>query len=141
MSGRTLTLEVVTPDGCALAEREVEAVVLRRRERRFELGSELAILPMHAPVLVRMPIAPVRYRKGGETTYLALAGGFAEVRRDQVLLLTPRCERIPRDAPAPAAAARDLCRAWSRQPHDFEAEMVGATPAQPARTRTPRATT
>ncbi|MFY3745581.1 hypothetical protein ACOQFB_16840 [Anaeromyxobacter sp. Red801] len=128
MSARTLVLEVVTPDGIALAERDVDAVVLRRRERRFELGSELAILPLHAPVLIRMPIAPVRYRKGGETTYLALAGGFAEVRGDRVLLLTPRCERIPGDTPSPAAAARELCRAWSRHPHDFAAEMVGAAP-------------
>ncbi len=126
MSVRTLTLEIVTPDGQALLEAGVERVILRRRERRFELGSELAVFPRHANLLVRMPVAPLRYRKSGETVHLAVAGGFAEVRADRVLVVTPRCEPAPRDAPSPRAAAAAICRGWAAELRDFRAAMVGA---------------
>ncbi len=125
MTPRTLVLEIVTPDGLAVLETGVDAVVVRRRERRFELGSELAILPLHAPMLVRMPVAPIRFRRGAETVHLALAGGFAQVRGDRVLVVTPRCERIPRGAPAPRAAAAEICRRWTREARDLRAEMIG----------------
>jgi F-type H+-transporting ATPase subunit epsilon len=126
MTARSLVLEIVTPDGCVLVEDGVEVVVLRRREVRFERGSEIAVFPRHAPMLLRMPIAPVRYRRGGETVHLAVAGGFAEVKRDRVHVLTPRCERIPRGAAAPRAAASGICLGWARELKDFRAAMVGA---------------
>ncbi len=126
MTARALVLEIVTPDGRALLEAGVDAVVLRRRERRFEVGSEIAVFPRHAPTLVRLPIAPVRYRKDGVTVHLAVAGGFAEVRGDRVLVVTPRCERVPRDAPAPRAVATATCRRWAEELRDFRAAMVGA---------------
>ncbi len=125
MSARTLVLEVVTPDGRALTERGVEAVVLRRRESRFELGSELAILPLHAPLLVRMPVAPARYRKEGQTFHLALGGGFAEVEQDRVLVVTPRCERPAPGVPDPRAWARAICRRWRRERVDSRGGLAG----------------
>lgn len=126
MSARTVALEIVTPDGRALLEAGVDAVVLRRRERRFELGSEIAVFPLHAPMLIRIPIAPARYRRGGETVHLALGGGFAEVRRDRVLVVTPRCETVPRGAPAPRVVASEICRRWAEEMRDLQAEMVGS---------------
>lgn len=126
MTVRTLALEIVTPDGRALLEEGVDAVVLRRRERRFELGSEIAVFPLHAAMLIRVPIAPARYRRGGETVHLALGGGFAEVRRDRVLVVTSRCEKVPRGAPAPRAIAREICRRWAEEIGDFRAAMAGA---------------
>ena len=62
VGARGLTLEIVTPDGVAVREERVEVVVLRRRERRFERGSEIAVFPLHGPLLVRLPVAPVRWR-------------------------------------------------------------------------------
>ncbi len=126
MTGRTLSLEIVTPDGCAVAEETVDAVVFRRQEPRFEVGSEIAIFPLHAPMLVRLAVAPIRYRKGAGTVHLAVAGGFAEVRADRVLVVTPRCERITPGTPRPGAAAVVLCRVWARAMAEFQAEMVGA---------------
>jgi F-type H+-transporting ATPase subunit epsilon len=101
LSARTLVLEIVTPDGAILAEGGVESVVVRRLEARFERGSEIAIYPLHAPALIRLAPAPARYRKGGRTFHLALGGGFAEVKRDRVLVVTPRCERLPDAAQEP----------------------------------------
>lgn len=110
----TLELEVVVPDGVLLREDGVDVVVIRRREPRFDLGSEVAVFPLHGPMLVRLAVAPARYRKDGVTVHLALGGGFAEVLHDRVRVVTPRCERIDGSAPDPPAAAEAACRAWRR---------------------------
>jgi len=112
MSPGALTLEIVTPDGVALQEDGVEVVVLRRREPRFEVGSEIAIFPLHAPLLVRLAVAPARYRKGGETVHLAVEAGFGEVIGDRVVIVTPRCERVPATNLDPSASAEELCDRW-----------------------------
>ena len=114
MNLRALTLEIVTPDGVALEEGGIEVVVLRRREPRFEVGSEIAIFPLHAPLLVRLAVAPVRYQKGADTVHLAVGAGFAEVVEDRVVIVTPRCERVPAGEPDPIAGAEKLCRRWRR---------------------------
>jgi F-type H+-transporting ATPase subunit epsilon len=112
MSGDALELEVVVPDGLVLHEDGVDVVVLRRREPRFDRGSEIAVFPLHGPMLVRLAVAPTRYRKGGVTVHLALGGGFAEVLHDRVRVVTPRCERITGSAPDPPASAEAACQAW-----------------------------
>lgn len=125
MSPDGLTLEVVTPDGLSVLERGLDVVVLHRREPRFEVGSEIAVFPNHAPLLVRIPVGPARFGRAGETVHLALAGGFAEVLGDRVRVMTPRVERVPREAPDGAAAARALCRAWSPGPSLHEVSSPG----------------
>lgn len=125
MTARKLVLEIVTPDGPALSEEAVDVVVFRRRERRFELGSEIAVFPLHAPMLVRIPVAPARYRKGGRTVHVVVGGGFAEVRRDRVLIVTPRCERVAAGEPDPASSARELGRRWRRELRGLPEEMIG----------------
>jgi F0F1-type ATP synthase epsilon subunit len=109
-----LTLEIVTPDGLALQEGGIEFVVLHRREPRFEVGSEIAIFPFHAPLLVRLAVAPVRYRKGADTVHLAVEAGFGEVVGDRVVIVTPRCERVPAAEPDPIVSAEELCGRWRR---------------------------
>jgi F-type H+-transporting ATPase subunit epsilon len=94
MKEARLSLEIVTPDGHFLKEKDVDVVVFRRKEKRFERGSEIAVFPRHAPTLIRIPAAPVRYRKGEQTFYLAVDGGFVEVKRNQVLVVTSRFEKI-----------------------------------------------
>jgi F0F1-type ATP synthase epsilon subunit len=118
-----LTLEIVTPDGVALQEDGVEVVVLHRREPHFEVGSEIAIFPLHAPLLVRLPVAPVRYRKGVETVHLAVGAGFSEVVGDRVVIVTSRCERVPPTDPDPRASAEVLCDRWGR---DLPKELTAA---------------
>jgi F-type H+-transporting ATPase subunit epsilon len=125
MTPGTLTLEIVTPDGTAVRETAVDVVVLRRREEEFEAGSEVAVFPRHGPLLVRLPVAPLRYRRAAETFHLAVGGGFAEVLRDRVLVVTPRVERISdRGRPAPIAAAT-LCRGWRAEAIDSREGLAG----------------
>jgi len=125
MRARKLVVEIVTPDGPVLTERGVDALVLRRREARFELGSEIAILPLHAPMLIRLSVAPLRYRMGGQIFYLAVGGGFAEVERDRVRVVTPRCERPDPERPDPRSAAEEKCRTWRRERVDSREAMAG----------------
>lgn len=88
-----LTLEVVTPRGGFLRESGVTEVVVRRKEVRFDPGSEVAVLPGHGPLLVRLADCEMRYTSGGHVSRLHVHGGFAEVRGGGVLILTPRAER------------------------------------------------
>jgi len=125
MGTRNLALEILTPDGPMVTERGLDSVVLRRREGRFALGSEIAIFPRHAPTLIRMSVAPLRYRRGGETFHLAVGGGFAEVERDRVRIVTPRCKRPASREPDPRSAVRDTCRRWQRERIDSREAMAG----------------
>jgi F-type H+-transporting ATPase subunit epsilon len=125
MNGEHLVLQIITPDGKSLRATHVDAVVVRRKEKRFELGSEIAILPRHAPMLIRIPVASVRYRQGEETTYVAVGGGFVEIKGNEVLVVTPRFEKIRSDDPAPSLKARQRAEQWRREQKEFQRDMVG----------------
>ena len=125
MSNEHLILKIITPDGQSLTEKQVDAVVVRRKEKHFELGSEIALFPRHAPMLIRMPVAPLRYRKGERTLYVAVGGGFMEIKDDQIVVVTPRFERMPTDDPLPATSARRRTEQWRSEHREFQKEMVG----------------
>jgi F-type H+-transporting ATPase subunit epsilon len=125
MNGEYLVLEIITPDGKSLKEKQVDAVVIRRKEKRFELGSEIALFPRHAPTLIRIPVAPLRYRIEERTTYVAVGGGFVEIKKNQVLVVTPRFEKIRSDVPNPSIKARQITKQWRREQKEFQKEMVG----------------
>lgn len=120
-----LSLEVITPDGVGLKESEIDVVVFRRREKRFEWGSEIAIFPLHAPLLVRIPVAPVRYRRGSQTFFLAVAGGYVEVKNNRITIITPRFKMLPLEEAHPSSESKKICQEWSREQHDFQSDMVG----------------
>lgn len=125
MKGEYLVLQIVTPDGQSLNEEQVDVVVFRRKEKRFELGSEIALFPRHGPTLIRIPVAPVRYRKGERTYYVAVGGGFVEIRENQVLVVTPRFEKMRADDPVPSTSARHRTEQWRKERREFQKEMVG----------------
>ena len=82
-----VTLEVVTPRGLELTEEGLDEVVMRRREREFVPGSEVAVFPRHGPMLVRVPASPVRFTKGGRVVTFRVGAGFVEVLDDHVTFL------------------------------------------------------
>jgi len=125
MSTEYLVLQIVTPDGRTLQEKQVEVIVFRRKEKLFELGSELAIFPCHAPLLIRIPVAPLRFRKEGRTSYVAVGGGFVEIKGNEVLVVTPRFEKVRSSDPAPSIKARRITDEWRREQKEFQKEMVG----------------
>ena len=82
---RPLRLEVVTPRR-AVARVEADAVFFPG------LRGEVGVLPGHTPLLVELGTGELRDMEGPRDRYLAVAGGFAEVREDRVLVLADSAE-------------------------------------------------
>ena len=80
-----LSLEVATPTRLVVAE-TVDEVVAPGIEGYF------GVLPGHAPFLTTLGIGELTYRQGREERRLAVAGGFAEVRNDKVIVLADVAE-------------------------------------------------
>src|SRR5919204_4025741 len=81
-----LTLEITTPTRLVVAE-TVDEVVAPGIEGYF------GVLPGHAPFLTTLGIGIVTYRIGRDEYPLAVAGGFAEVLNDKVIILADSAER------------------------------------------------
>ena len=83
---KTIKVSVVTPDG-PVYESDVEMVSTKAQ------SGELGILPGHIPMVAPLQIGAVRLKKGGSTEFVAVSGGFLEVRPDQVTILAQSAEQ------------------------------------------------
>ena len=81
-----LTLEIATPMRLVVAD-TVDEVVAPGSEGYF------GVLPGHAPFLTTLGVGVVSYRIGRDEHQLAVAGGFAEVRNDKVIILADTAEK------------------------------------------------
>ena len=54
---------------------------------------QLGILPHHAPLMTMLRPGDLLIRKDNGEEYLAISGGFLEVRPDKVVILADACER------------------------------------------------
>jgi F-type H+-transporting ATPase subunit epsilon len=83
---RTLTLEIVTPTRMVVRD-EVDEVVAPGSEGYF------GVLGGHLPFMSTLKIGELAYRKNGRWRYLAVSGGYVEVRPDTVIVLADVAER------------------------------------------------
>lgn len=83
---KTIKVNVVTPDG-PVYESEVEMVSTKAQ------SGELGILPGHIPMVAPLQIGAVRLKNGGKTEFVAVTGGFLEVRPDKVTILAQAAEK------------------------------------------------
>jgi F-type H+-transporting ATPase subunit epsilon len=90
-----LSLEITTPTRLVVAD-TVDEVVAPGIEGYF------GVLPGHAPFLTTLGIGVLTYRIGRDEHQLAVAGGFAEVRNDKVIILADTAER-PEEIDRPRA--------------------------------------
>ena len=95
-----LTLELATPTRMVVAE-VVDEVVIPGSQGYF------GVLPGHAPLLATLGIGELTYRNGREERHVAVAGGFAEVRNDKVIVLADAAEQPGEIDRARAERARD----------------------------------
>jgi F-type H+-transporting ATPase subunit epsilon len=83
----SLTVDIVTAERSVVSEEGVDEVVVPGIE------GELAVLPMHAPLLTMVKPGVMLIKKGNEETEFAITGGFLEVRDDRVTILADAAER------------------------------------------------
>ena len=81
-----LTLEIATPTRLVVTE-TVDEIVVPGSQGYF------GVLPGHAPFLTTLGVGELMYRVGRNERYLAVSGGFAEVRNDKVIVLADTGER------------------------------------------------
>lgn len=86
MAEPRVLFELATPTRLVVSE-EVEEVVAPGVEGYF------GVLPGHTPFLTSLQSGEVSYRSGRSAQYLAVSGGFAEVRGDRVIILAETAER------------------------------------------------
>jgi F-type H+-transporting ATPase subunit epsilon len=96
-----LRLEVATPARLLVSE-DVDEVVAPGIEGYF------GVLPGHAPFLTTLGAGELMYRQSGRESYLAVSGGFAEVRNDKVIVLADAAERPEEIDRARAERAQQL---------------------------------
>ncbi len=77
----TLRLEVVTPTEKTYSE-DVDMVTLPGAD------GEYGILPQHIPLITQLKPGALKIQRGGQESFLATGGGFAEVLPDRVSILT-----------------------------------------------------
>jgi F-type H+-transporting ATPase subunit epsilon len=93
---KTVQVNIVTPDG-PVYESEVAMVIAKT------VSGEIGVLPNHIPLVAPLSIGGVQLKKAdGKREFVAVSGGFIEVRPDKVSILAPSAE---------AAASIDLARA------------------------------
>lgn len=92
-----LTLEIVTPEKIVLNEDNIDFVGVEFLQEDEIKKSELGIMKGHAPMLMRLAIAPVRYKKGEDTFYAVVAGGFLEVKDNIITILSPGAELVGKE--------------------------------------------
>ena len=95
----TFKLEVVTVEGVVFSD-DVNTVVA------WGVEGQLGILPHHAPLMTMLQPGDLLIRKDNEEQYLAISGGFLEVRPDKVIILADACERAEEIDMARAEAAK-----------------------------------
>ena len=83
---KTIKVSVVTPDG-PVYESDVEMVSTKAST------GELGILPGHIPMVAPLQIGAVRLKNGSNNEFIAVSGGFLEVRPEQVTILAQSAEQ------------------------------------------------
>ena len=113
-----MLLELATPTRM-LVTAEVDEVVAPGVEGYF------GVLPGHAAFLTTLAPGEVTYRTGQQEHHLAVAGGFADVRPERVIILADHAERpeeIDRER-AERARQRAEMRLQGKAPDNFAGEI------------------
>jgi F-type H+-transporting ATPase subunit epsilon len=112
-----LTLEIVTPEARVYSD-TIDTVMIPTVE------GEIGVLPGHIPLITRVSSGELRVRKGGETSYLAVSGGFAQISGDKVSVLAEsaiQADKIDENAAEAAMKrAQEGLRAQSLEPAEIE---------------------
>lgn len=104
----TIRCEIVTAERAVFGD-DVDYVSLPGQE------GQMGILGNHSPLLTVLRFGEVYVRKGGETQYFAVGGGFAEVQPDKVIVLADSAERADEIDLSRAQKAREQAEKAMRE--------------------------
>ncbi len=82
---KKINFEITTPEKVVFSD-QVDEIVLPTAQ------GEIGILPNHIPLVSLLQPGEIRIRRGAETEYMAVSGGFIEVRPDKVVVLADTAE-------------------------------------------------
>jgi F0F1-type ATP synthase epsilon subunit len=82
----SMTLKVVSARGVEYSVDGVDRIVVRRREVDFDPGSEVAICPGHAPLLMQTQRCTMRVTRGAQRIQRELPPGVLEVCDERVTI-------------------------------------------------------
>jgi F0F1-type ATP synthase epsilon subunit len=83
----TLQLRIVGPRGLISEQANLDEVTVRRREARFDPGSQVAVRPRHAPLLMQTSAGELTWRRGPIEKSISLGRGVLEVLDDNVTVV------------------------------------------------------
>lgn len=83
---KKLTFEITTQERTVFKD-EVDQVSLPTEQ------GEITILPHHIPLVSNLVAGELKIKKGDETIYMAVSGGFIEVQSHKVTILADMAER------------------------------------------------
>jgi len=82
-----IRLDIVTAEQSVYSE-DVDMVIAPG------VQGQLGILPHHAPLMTMLEPGELIVKRGSEEFYMAVSGGFLEVRPDRVIVLADSAERV-----------------------------------------------
>jgi F-type H+-transporting ATPase subunit epsilon len=113
-------LDIVTAERRVFSD-DVDEVVA------WGVEGQMGILPHHAPLMTMLRPGELLIRKGGEEEYMAIAGGFLEVRPDKIIILADACERAEEIDVARAEEAKHRAEETLRaQPPEIDTAAMEA---------------
>ena len=104
----TFRLEIATAERMIFAD-DVDEVVA------WGVEGQLGIFPHHAPLMTMLQPGDLLIKRGNEEEYIAISGGFLEVRPDKVVILADAGERAEEIDVARAEAARRRAEATLKE--------------------------
>lgn len=107
MAGK-LKFEITTPEKIVYSA-EVDEVVLPTPQ------GEIGILPNHIPLVSLLTPGEIRIKKDGEAVFMAVSGGFIEVRPDKVVALADTAEHAEEIDEQRAEEARKRAEQLSKE--------------------------
>lgn len=108
-----LSLEILTPEKVVLREDNIDIVVIRALDKDNEKPIEIGIMSYHAPMLIRLGICPIRYRKDTALYWAVVAYGFLEIRDNKITIISFGAEKIEREPDVDLAiTAKKRVESW-----------------------------
>ncbi|MFA6553347.1 MAG: F0F1 ATP synthase subunit epsilon [Patescibacteria group bacterium] len=113
-----IKFQITTPERVVF-EDEVDEITLPTQQ------GEIGILPHHIPLVSLLSAGEIRIKKGSEIIYMAVSGGFIQVKPKQVTVLADTAEREEeideQRAEEARRAARELLTTKRADATDFAA--------------------